>query len=67
MSNSIYVRDVRSSAIVLEKIFEIALTLEIKTALFGSVVIIIEFILLPNCATVEKFTVGDFCEIQHMK
>jgi hypothetical protein len=42
----------------LEKIFEATLNLEIKSALFRPMVIIIQFILGPNCVTVENWPFG---------
>jgi hypothetical protein len=54
ISESLHVWDLRSSAVALEKIFEITPDLEIKTTLLRPRVIIVQFILRPDCVIVEN-------------
>jgi hypothetical protein len=54
ISKSLDVWDLRPSAIMLEKIFEIMLNLEIESALLRPTVIIVQFILGPNYVTIES-------------
>jgi hypothetical protein len=54
ISESLDVWDLRSSAIALEKIFEIMLNLKVESILFLSIVIIVQFVLVPDCVVVEN-------------
>jgi hypothetical protein len=47
----------RPSAVALNKMFEITLNLEIQSALFRPMVIIVQFILVPNFITIESLAI----------
>jgi hypothetical protein len=51
---SLDVWDLSTSVIALKKIFEIILNLEVESVLFLSIVIIVQFILVSDCVTVEN-------------